>query len=195
MGAHLRNGKKISFKQKAAAATATARDQQLRPSSREQQPSVPRIEAAAASVAVSGEHQLHQPPANPYEHLPGALSYATHPASAIRGQQVPGSYVSLRGSEDSPSAGRNAPSLKLQGDQTNAGVYPPFPSSQGATPRAGDGFPLPVDRQDFLVTRREAPTTPQPTVPQQMSTPRARARESAPPMTPSPNQLVLREMT
>ncbi|PLW52082.1 hypothetical protein PCANC_15985 [Puccinia coronata f. sp. avenae] len=55
--------------------------------------------------------------------------------------------------------------------------------------------PLPVDRQDFLVTRREAPTTPQPTVPLQMPTPRARARESAPPMTPSPNQLILREMT
>ncbi|PLW41023.1 hypothetical protein PCANC_21411 [Puccinia coronata f. sp. avenae] len=55
--------------------------------------------------------------------------------------------------------------------------------------------PAPVDRQEFLVTHREIPAAPQPIFPQPPPTPTARARDSAPPMTPTPNQLVLREMT
>ncbi|PLW06741.1 hypothetical protein PCASD_26924 [Puccinia coronata f. sp. avenae] len=155
MGVHLRNGKNISFEQQAAA--AAAREQQRRPSSREQQPSFPSIGEATASAAVPGEQQLLQHPANSSEQLPGAISYAETPASANREQPVPGSYVSPRGPEDSPSASMSASSPKLRGDQTSAGVYPPFPSSQGSTLRAGDGYTLSPAALERLRQAREQP--------------------------------------
>ncbi|PLW37774.1 hypothetical protein PCANC_18075 [Puccinia coronata f. sp. avenae] len=158
MGAHLRNGKNISFEQQAAAAAAAAaREQQRRPSSREQQPSFPSIGEATASAAVPGERQLLQHPANSREQLSGAISYAETPVSANREPPVPGNYVSQSGPGNAPSEGRSASSPKLQGDQTRASVHSPFPSSQGSTPRAGDGYTLSPAALERLRRAREQP--------------------------------------
>ncbi|PLW41009.1 hypothetical protein PCANC_21412 [Puccinia coronata f. sp. avenae] len=118
MGAHLRNGKNISVKQQAAA----AREQQLRQRSAptgEQQYSSTGLEASSTA----GEQQLYR-----------------HPSS--REQHIPGEFFSPNRPERSPSVNRNAPGHKLPGDQTGTVVYPPLPSSQGTTPRAGEEYTL-----------------------------------------------------
>ncbi|PLW24088.1 hypothetical protein PCASD_14265 [Puccinia coronata f. sp. avenae] len=199
MGAHLRNGKNISFKQQAAAAAAAARDQLHAEQKRteeqqlakqyytgqqypDQYPSSQLVTPAnkATSVTTSGQ-QLGVLQETPW--LP-----------PTEGELPRGSITSERPTPAHQS-GPESPSAR------NGSLYNPSPSALERLRRAReqftpvDGFrragsadgrtsslqpPPRMERQDFLVTRQELQPPP--------------PRETAS-TTPVQNQLVLREMT
>jgi hypothetical protein len=81
MGAHLRNGKKISFKKKATAAATVAREQQLRQrsaSTGKQQYSSTGLEASSTA----GEQHLYRYPSSQEQHVPGDFFSPNRPENS-----------------------------------------------------------------------------------------------------------------
>ncbi|PLW56465.1 hypothetical protein PCANC_04883 [Puccinia coronata f. sp. avenae] len=230
MGAHLRNGKNISFEQQAAAA---AREQQRAEQRRTRLPDA-QLDAERASgsddqFVVQGRDQqvpgsfpgqpAHGGPSNSPAATFGERGSAELPSasfsSGIR-QSIPPSQGINQGSREeySLSPARSSAFAELESslpplmgfeelDQLeptsledhlldpHRGVAPSEINSRATSIALASArstpVPAPVDRQEFLVTRREAPPRP----PSQTAQP-LRTRGSA---TPMQNQLVLREMT